>query len=108
MTAGGALGVWATGFVASEPDVDFDDLPIFLVDCRTREGQSGSPVIVYGNGGMFPMQDGSTAVMGEVIRFLGIYSGRIRDASEPGTSPSSDLGIVWKAHALRELVDSIK
>lgn len=44
LTAGGAFGVWATGFLASEPEVDFNNLPIQLIDCRTRQGQSGSPV----------------------------------------------------------------
>ena len=98
--AGGSLAVWATGFVASEPDINFGDLPVFLVDCRSRPGQSGSAVIAYGNGGMFAMEDGSTAVMaGEVIRLLGIYSGRINE--------QSDLGIVWKAASLNELVASI-
>lgn len=98
--AGGSLAVWATGFVASEPDIDFGDLPIFLIDCRSRPGQSGSAVIAYGNGGMFAMEDGSTAVMaGEVIRLLGIYSGRINE--------QSDLGIVWKVAALNELVATI-
>jgi len=99
--AGGSLAVWATGFVASEPDIDFNDLPIFLIDCRSRQGQSGSAVIAYANGGMFAMEDGSSAVMaGEVIRLLGIYSGRINE--------QSDLGIVWKTAALNELVSTIK
>jgi hypothetical protein len=36
--------LWVTGFVASEPE----DQPLrFIIDCRTREGQSGSPVFVY-------------------------------------------------------------
>lgn len=47
LNAGGALAIWATGFVASEPDIDYNDLPIFLIDCRSRPGQSGSPVIAY-------------------------------------------------------------
>lgn len=99
--AGGSLAVWATGFIASEPDIDFERLPVFLIDCRSRQGQSGSAVIVYGNGGMFAMEDGSTAVMaGEVIRLIGIYSGRINE--------QSDLGIVWKTSALQELVATIK
>jgi hypothetical protein len=50
---------------------------------------------------MFAMEDGSTAVMaGEVVRLLGIYSGRINE--------QSDLGIVWKVSALNELVTSVK
>jgi hypothetical protein len=101
ITAGGALAIWATGFVASEPDVDFDNLPTFLIDCRSRPGQSGSAVIAYRSGGMVAMEDGSAAAFsGPVTRFLGIYSGRIND--------QSDLGIVWKARAVREIVDSVR
>jgi Trypsin-like peptidase domain len=99
--AGGSLAVWATGFIASEPDIDFENLPVFLIDCRSRPGQSGSAVIAYRMGGAIAMEDGSTAIMaGEAIRLLGIYSGRINE--------QSDLGIVWKASALKELVESIK
>lgn len=98
--AGGSLAVWATGFVASEPQVDFNNLPLFLIDCRTRPGQSGSAVISHRNGGSVPMEDGSTAIFGgAVTKFRGIYSGRIND--------QSDLGLVWKASAIAELVASI-
>ena len=101
LQAGGSLAVWATGFIASEPAVNFSGLPTFLIDCRSRPGQSGSAVIVYGAGGTFAMEDGSTAVMaGEVIRLLGIYSGRINE--------QSDLGIVWKVSAIAELLGAVK
>lgn len=40
----GGLGIWTTGFVASEPELASEDWPVFLIDCRTRAGQSGSPV----------------------------------------------------------------
>lgn len=100
LTAGGALGIWATGFLASEMAVDFNGLPIFLIDCRGRPGQSGSPVIAYRSGGMVAMADGGSAgFAGPVSRFLGIYSGRI--------NAESDLGIVWKAAAVAELILSI-
>src|SRR5437667_4287819 len=100
ITGGGALAVWATGFVASEPDIDFDNLPCFLIDCRSRPGQSGSAVIAYRSGGMVALEDGSSAAFsGPVSRFLGIYSGRIND--------QSDLGIVWKASAVQEIVNAV-
>ncbi len=100
VTAGGAFGVWATGFLASEPIVDFADLPIQLIDCRTRQGQSGSPVIAHRNGGMVALEGGgSAAYSGPVFRFLGIYSGRINN--------ESDLGIVWKASAIQQLLSSL-
>jgi hypothetical protein len=100
LQGGGSLAIWATGFVASEPGIDLEDLPKFLIDCRSRQGQSGSAVIAYRSGGATAMEDGSTGVSGEAIRFLGIYSGRI--------NAESDLGIVWKATALNDLVSSIK
>jgi hypothetical protein len=97
LTAGGALGIWTRGFVASEPDIDFDDLPVFLVDARTRPGQSGSPVIVYSSGGPTATADGKLAFFGgPVVTFLGVYSGRINN--------ESDLGKVWKAQAVREIL----
>jgi hypothetical protein len=83
--------------MASEPQVDFNDLPIFLIDCRSRQGQSGSAVLAYRSGGMVAMADGGSAAFdGPVWKFLGIYSGRI--------NRESDLGIVWKASAIHELV----
>jgi hypothetical protein len=86
--------------MASESFVNFRDLPVFLVDCRTRQGQSGSAVIAYRSGGMVAMEDGSSAAFnGPVTKFLGIYSGRINS--------ESDLGIVWKSSAILELVESI-
>jgi S1-C subfamily serine protease len=101
LTAGGVFGVWATGFLASEPAVDFDNLPVQLIDCRTRPGQSGSPVIAHRNGGMVALEGGSSAAYnGPVARFLGIYSGRI--------NKESDIGIVWKASAIQQLLTSLK
>jgi hypothetical protein len=98
--AGGSLAVWATGFVASEPQVDFNELPIFLVDCRTRKGQSGSAVIVHRNGGWITMEDGQPKMLQTpATRFIGVYSGRINE--------KSDLGMVWKAGAVAELVNSV-
>jgi hypothetical protein len=97
--AGGSLAVWTTGFVASEPIVDFNGLPTFLIDCRTRPGQSGSAVIAHRNGGAVTLNDGSTALFGgPITKFLGIYSGRVHD--------QSDLGLVWKANAVATLLAS--
>lgn len=101
MSAGGAFAVWATGFIASEPAVDFGDLPVQLIDCRSRQGQSGSPVIAYRSGGMVAMANGYTSFFdGPVSKLIGIYSGRI--------NAESDIGIVWKTSAILELVNSIQ
>ncbi len=99
-----ALAVWATGFIASEPDVDYNNLPLMLIDCRSRQGQSGSPVIAHRSPGLISMEragggnhlEHSSKAM---IRFLGIYSGRVKK--------DSDIGMVWKVSALKELIDFI-
>lgn len=98
MTGGGAFGIWSRGFVATEPEIDFNDLPLFLIDSRTRPGQSGSPVIAYFNSGMVPMKNGGAAVFsGPVEKLLGVYSGRINS--------QSDLGFVWKTSVITEILD---
>jgi hypothetical protein len=100
LTAGGKLPIWATGTLATEPIVSFKDLPLSLVDCRTRQGQSGSPVIAYRNRSVVPTTDGGATDFGyPVWQFLGIYSGRI--------NAESDLGMLWKAQALAQLIASM-
>jgi S1-C subfamily serine protease len=99
ITSGGCLAVWTRGTIASEYGVDFDGLPRFLIDARTRQGQSGSPVIFYATGGMVTMADGGSAVFGgPVHRLVGVYSGRI--------NAESDLGIVWRLSVVEDLVRS--
>lgn len=103
-TGGGNLGIWTQGYVATEPEIDFDGLPLFLIDARTRSGQSGSPVIAYADGGMVTTEDGGSGVFsGPVERFIGVYSGRIIDPADP--QPSTDLGLVWKRHAIADIID---
>lgn len=92
--------VWATGFIASEPEIDYKDLPLFLIDCRSRQGQSGSAVVAYRPGGQVLGIDGSISFnVGPTTKLIGIYSGRI--------NKESDLGLVWKVSAIKELIDSI-
>lgn len=89
--------LWATGFVASEPELPFNGLPVFLIDCRTRTGQSGSPVILHRPaGGLVTLASGEVFMNDSAIsQLLGVYSARI--------NRDSDLGLVWKISVLREL-----
>jgi hypothetical protein len=96
-TAGGSLAIWVQGTLASEPSVDFEELPCMLVDSRTRSGQSGSPVVAH-RVGTWSSDDGSAYVTsGSVTRFVGVYSGRI--------NKESDLGRVWKVQALLDIIE---
>lgn len=96
---GGGLAIWVQGTIASEPTRDYDGLPRFLIDSRTRQGQSGSPVIAYYAGGVTTMGVGHLVLADNPIeQLLGVYSGRI--------SPESDLGFVWKAEAVQAILAS--
>lgn len=99
ISAGGRFAVWAAAHVASEPEADYNDLPLFLVDCRTRPGQSGAPVVAQRTGVVTLVDGRQKPVVGAATRFLGIYSGRVHK--------DSDLGMVWKASAIQELIDSL-
>lgn len=98
ITGGQSFAVWASGFVASEPDADYDDKPMFLIDCRARPGQSGSPVIAYRATGEGYRAIGGGLALGDkdLTHFLGVYSGRV--------NAESDLGMVWKASVIEYLL----
>lgn len=87
------FAVWATGFVATEPDFDHGGQPVFLIDCRSRSGQSGSPVVLHHG---YHAKSANSIGFKPWTELLGVYSGRIND--------ESDLGRVWKTYALEELL----
>jgi hypothetical protein len=101
LSTSGKLPIWATGFMAQEISLITPDDPVFLIDCRSRQGQSGSPVIAYRTTGYRHVKDGkvvATMTATKKWEFMGIYSGRI--------NPESDLGKVWHVSALEELLDA--
>ena len=57
----------------------------FLIDAKTREGQSDSPVLAM--------------VTEDNAKLLGIYSGR--------TKKDSSLGDVWKIDIISQIVQSV-
>jgi hypothetical protein len=99
VTGNGYRGVWVQGTVATELEQDWNARPCFLIDSRIRMGQSGSPVIAFAPN-RIPMFDRRFSFLngGNLEEFVGIYSGRV--------NAESDLGIVWKASAVVEIVES--
>lgn len=107
------LPVWKTGHIASEPSVDFDNLPVFLVDVSAFPGMSGSPVLAVANG-IYENEEGQMR-SGRVLKLLGIFSAmpvvrelKPTDAgadSSPvvATETALQLGYVWKAALIAEV-----
>ena len=89
LTGADFFPIWKTGHLASDLDADTYQRE-FLVDLTGREGMSGAPVLYR------DWRDDGTGVARPVTSFLGIYSGR--------PHPSSEIGIVWRASLLEELL----
>jgi len=98
-TSVGRFPVWATGFLAQELSLVTPEHPTFMIDCRTRQGQSGSPVIAY-RVGTHRVRNGDkvSSVLSPtpIWEFLGIYSGRVNS--------ESDLGRVWHVNAIANIL----
>lgn len=90
----GKFPIWKTGHIASDIELDYNDLPMFLIDSTTKPGMSGSPVIARRIG----MYQSSKALQmgGTVTRFLGVFSGHIH--------PQIDVGMVWKPHVISTIL----
>jgi hypothetical protein len=97
IASGGAWPIWKTGHIATDPDLDYDSRPSFLIDATTREGMSGSPVVIRLNGGFNTRSGNMILAGGFTTKFLGVYSGRINDDAE--------IGRVWRPHLVNEILN---
>jgi len=103
LSGGGKLPIWKRGSLSTEPYVDVDGLPKFLVDTATRRGMSGAPVIAQVSGMWAP--EGSEKMGGDSVigragqKFIGIYSSR-----EGDDETTVQLGVVWKRSAIEEII----
>lgn len=114
-----SLPIWKTGSVASEPNINFDNKPLFVVDISAFPGMSGSPAFVVANGA-YEMEGGATTI-GSVRQFMGIYASMQMlnekkyleqlDANDkkPGVtlSESLELGHVWKASLIFAIINNL-
>ena len=102
MIGPGRTPIWKRGSIATEPEYSFRNMPGFLIDTATRNGMSGSPVVIRHSGVFNPSGSAHVtpdAVIGTVSKFVGIYSGRL------GDDPMGvQLGMVWRADVLEDIV----
>jgi len=96
----GTLPIWKRASIATEPSLQPNTLPTFLIDAATRSSMSGAPVIVrsraHNGNGHSNGHNGSSA---PITRLLGVYSGRLG-----ASDVEAQLGIVWRADALEETI----
>lgn len=100
VSAHGYFPIWSTGFLAQDLNFVTSESPQFLIDCRTRVGQSGSAVIAYRTGS-FRCRSADGRIVSTISPtprwdFMGIYSGRM--------NADSDIGRVWHASVVKEIL----
>lgn len=96
----GKFPIWKTGHIATDPDLDYDNMPVFLIDATTRPGMSGSPVVLRLSGGYQTRSGGTMMVTsGITTLFLGVYSAQQNE---------SEIGKVWKPQVIDEILTTIK
>lgn len=103
----GGFPIWKRASIATEPYLPLNgENQKILIDTATREGMSGSPVMVVGSPGCEVLFDGKKQPIN--IRssklFLGIYSGRILGTDEF----AAQLGVVWKEQVIKEIIKAKK
>jgi len=97
----GIFPVWKRATVSTETDINVDGLPKFLIDTATREGMSGSPVVVRQRGSYIDASGNMIMGMASATKFLGVYSGRYGSDNLEG----AQLGIVWKKELIDQIID---
>ena len=111
------LPVWKTGHLATEPSVDFQGQPVFLVDVSAFPGMSGAPVVAVSSGVYESEREPEQMLSGNQRKLLGIFSamrmvkpkaavdsgGMPIDTGTPSPGDSLQLGYVWKAQLIADI-----
>lgn len=103
-----------TGLISSHPKYNYNGDPVFIIDAQVFPGSSGSPVFIdltFEN-----MKNGQIVIGQRNIKLLGIVSATmirnnqlksINTTTKLLTEEVLGLGIVYKATAIKELIDSM-
>jgi Trypsin-like peptidase domain len=108
-----ATPIMRRGFTATPVALDYNGLPLFLIDASVFPGSSGSPVFIVNQGSWSPRQGGM--VVGTRLILLGVVAAmhsRYVEAEIVQTrvgilvQDPINLGLVFKAGAIDECVDA--
>lgn len=104
------------GMIASYPKVDYNGEPVFIIDAQVFPGSSGSPVMI--NLSFEHWKTGNIVVGGKLnVKLLGVLAATMirNNRLAPvhstqinmGTQEVIGLGIVYKATAIKEIINAI-
>jgi hypothetical protein len=112
-----SLPIWKTGSIASEPAVDFEGKPQFMVDVSVFPGMSGSPAFAVSS--TWETEKGRILGDGSIRKFMGILSSGWIESErkyleEIMVKPrlgiidqkSLEIAVIWKANLISQLIYS--
>lgn len=94
--------LWKRATVATQPHLGWNRQKQFLVDCASREGMSGAPVLFHSKSGLISSVGCLTIGDDPVSLFHGIYVGRIGNVSDF----EAQVGTVWQRSVVDEIIES--
>jgi len=100
--------LWKRATVASDPRSGWNRQPQFIIDCASREGMSGAPVIAFSKSGEVQVGGMRHAGNSPSTALHGIYVGRINnpEATAEDKLFEAQLGTVWKRAVIDEIIDA--
>lgn len=100
----GYIPIWKKASVASEPELDMENLPYYFADTATKSGMSGSPVILYKDRTVTLINKHESTMSRHWTKLVGIYSERIGASSDARND--AQLGRVWKTSVIEDIINS--
>ncbi len=100
--------IWKRATVASNPHIGWEKQPKFLIDCASREGMSGAPVVAVSRSGTVRVGGMRYMGSGPAAALHGIYVGRLFDEKTPKEDRlfEAQIGTVWKRAVIDEIIDA--
>ncbi len=92
--------LWKRASVASSVLRGWESQPKFLVDCASRQGMSGAPVMMYNKSGVIQFGTGRYVQEGPVAIFAGVYSGRLGNSD----NLEAQIGVVWNWTVINDVI----
>lgn len=101
------IPIWKRATIASEYDLNVNNMHQFLIDTATYSGMSGAPVILRSTSYRDNKGNVSHVISHNIpTKFIGIYSGRLSlDNATDKDLTRAQLGIVWKKELIDEIID---
>jgi S1-C subfamily serine protease len=101
------LGLLRNALISSAYGVDFNGVPLFVIDANLHPGMSGSPVMTKPKT-ILATKTGHAMSQTPVTFFLGIFSATISTVVQSRQQEALGLGIVWYSNLIEQIIDDIR